>query len=126
MQIDIQSIGDFLAVPFFAMSVCYFSSLKKRGNIENILLLLAIGGLIFDLYVVVQRLKKDNNIYPDEFEEYTDQDQPNQPNQPNQPQNQEDLIEYFVPSETFQGKLDDYVFTTRDEGTGYYFDGENQ
>lgn len=30
---------------------------------------------------------------------------------------------YFLPSNTFQGWKFDYVFTTRDRGTGYYWDG---
>lgn len=30
---------------------------------------------------------------------------------------------YFIPSETFDGSKFDYVFTTRDRGTGYYWDG---
>lgn len=30
---------------------------------------------------------------------------------------------YFIPAETFEGSKFDYVFTTRDRGTGYYWDG---
>ena len=31
--------------------------------------------------------------------------------------------EYFVPTKSFQGWKFDYVFTTKDRGTGYYWDG---
>jgi len=30
---------------------------------------------------------------------------------------------YYIASETFEGWKEDYVFTTRDRGTGYYWDG---
>jgi len=32
-------------------------------------------------------------------------------------------MRYFVSEETFQGWKEDYIFTTRDRGTGYYWDG---
>ena len=32
-------------------------------------------------------------------------------------------MRYFIASDTFDGWKEDYVFTTRDRGTGYYYDG---
>lgn len=32
-------------------------------------------------------------------------------------------VSYFLPSATFVGWKEDYVYTTRDSGTGYYWDG---
>ena len=34
-----------------------------------------------------------------------------------------DDVIYFIEAETFEGSKFDYVFTTRDRGTGYYWDG---
>jgi FtsZ-interacting cell division protein YlmF len=34
-----------------------------------------------------------------------------------------DNVKYFIPSASFSGWKEDYVFTTRDRGTGYYWDG---
>jgi hypothetical protein len=34
-----------------------------------------------------------------------------------------DNVKYFIPSPSFSGWKEDYVFTTRDRGTGYYWDG---
>jgi hypothetical protein len=34
-----------------------------------------------------------------------------------------DNMKYFIPSPSFSGWKEDYVFTTRDRGTGYYWDG---
>jgi hypothetical protein len=34
-----------------------------------------------------------------------------------------DKVKYYIPAETFEGWKEDYIFTTRDRGTGYYWDG---
>ena len=34
-----------------------------------------------------------------------------------------DDVRYYIAAETFQGWKEDYVFTTKDRGTGYYWDG---
>eukprot|EP00551_Chaetoceros_affinis_P004469 CAMPEP_0203673576 /NCGR_PEP_ID=MMETSP0090-20130426/13051_1 /ASSEMBLY_ACC=CAM_ASM_001088 /TAXON_ID=426623 /ORGANISM="Chaetoceros affinis, Strain CCMP159" /LENGTH=370 /DNA_ID=CAMNT_0050539265 /DNA_START=33 /DNA_END=1142 /DNA_ORIENTATION=- len=34
-----------------------------------------------------------------------------------------DDVKYFIPAETFQGWKEDYVFTTKSRGVGYYWDG---
>lgn len=49
MKSDISHYGDILAIPFFLLLVVYFYKKKNRTDIENILLLFSIAGLILDI-----------------------------------------------------------------------------
>jgi hypothetical protein len=97
--------------------------IKKRNLLENSLLYFAIGVLIFNLYLVTQNMKNikelnENSVY------LQNQDNIYENQYENQYENFDDTstVKYFIPSDTFQGAMDNYIFTTRDEGTGYYYD----
>lgn len=122
MTINLSNLRDILEVPFFATTIFYFSVIKKRDLLENFLLYFAIGVLLFNLYVVTQNMKnikenKENNLFLQNQNNFSYQDD----NQYEEFDNR-NTIEYFIPSDSFQGKMNNYVFTTREEGTGYYFD----
>jgi hypothetical protein len=51
--------GDILAIPFFALGVYYFYSIKKKTKFEYILLLACVLGLILD---TIFTIKYFNNI----------------------------------------------------------------
>ena len=51
---NISNIGDIFAIPFFAMLVYYFISIKNRNIIEYILLLFSIAGLSLDIIFTIQ------------------------------------------------------------------------
>ena len=113
------NVRDILEVPFFAAIIFYFSMMQKRNLFENILLYFAICVLSFDLYFVLQiskNIKENKNKFDENLITETDY------NNYNEFENFEDTIEYFIPSDEFKGRIENYVFTTREEGTGYYFD----
>jgi len=122
MTINLSNLRDILEVPFFATTIFYFSVIKKRDLLENFLLYFAIGVLLFNLYVVTQNMKnikenKENNLFLQNQNNFSYQD-----NNQYEEFNNRNTIEYFIPSDTFQGEMNNYVFTTRDNGTGYYYD----
>ena len=47
---DIVHVGDMLAIPLFALLTYYFYNKKNKTNIEKILYIFAITGLIADTY----------------------------------------------------------------------------
>ena len=49
MKSHISHYGDILAIPFFLLLVVYFYKKKNRTDIENILLLFSIAGLVLDI-----------------------------------------------------------------------------
>jgi hypothetical protein len=49
MKSNLSNYADLLAIPFFILLVIYFYKKKNRTNIENILFLFAIAGLILDI-----------------------------------------------------------------------------
>ena len=52
---NIPKYADMLAIPFFALMVYYFLSIKKSKTvIEYLLLLFAISGLILDIVLTLQ------------------------------------------------------------------------
>ena len=122
MTINLSNLRDILEVPFIATTIFYFSVIKKRDLLENFLLYFAIGVLLFNLYVVTQNMKnikenKENNMFLQNQNNFSYQD-----NNQYEEFNNSNTIEYFIPSDTFQGAMNNYIFTTRDEGTGYYYD----
>ena len=46
----IVNYGDIAAIPFFGLLTYYFLVKKNRTTLENILLLFAISGFLFDVY----------------------------------------------------------------------------
>ena len=50
MKSNLSNYADLLAIPFFILLVIYFYKKKNRTNIENILFLFAITGLILDIF----------------------------------------------------------------------------
>ena len=50
MKSNLSNYADLLAIPFFLLLVVYFYRKKNRNNIENILFLFAIVGLILDIF----------------------------------------------------------------------------
>jgi|UniRef100_A0A6C0DVH9 hypothetical protein len=50
MKSNLSNYADLLAIPFFILLVIYFYKKKNRTNIENILFLFAIAGLILDIF----------------------------------------------------------------------------
>ena len=50
MKSNLSNYADLLAIPFFFLLVIYFYKKKNRTNIENILFLFAIAGLILDIF----------------------------------------------------------------------------
>jgi len=96
---DVQTLGDMCAVPFFAMTACYFYSMRKRNLMENTILAFAVCAMLFDSYFVIAKLTRSL-----------------------QTSNSSKIKEDFVDSPTFKGKKEGFVFTTRDSKTGYYKD----
>lgn len=47
---NISHIGDILAIPFFIITIIYFSKIKNRTFIENIILLFTCTALLFDIF----------------------------------------------------------------------------
>lgn len=45
----LSNYGDILAIPFFALLVIYFYNIQNKSNIEYLLLLFSISGLILDI-----------------------------------------------------------------------------
>lgn len=41
--------GDMLAIPFFALSLIYFYSIKNKSTTEYLLLLFSFSGLVLDI-----------------------------------------------------------------------------
>tara|TARA_Y100001968_G_C19091700_1_gene588042 strand:- start:67 stop:414 length:348 start_codon:yes stop_codon:yes gene_type:complete len=114
MQVNLR---DMLEVPFFGATIFYFSMIKKRNLLEDSLLYFAIGVLLFNLYTVVHHMQ---NIKENTENEILFQNKQN--NEQYENFDNSNTVEYFIPSDTFQGAMDNYVFTTREEGTGYYYD----
>jgi len=54
----IQDYADLLAVPFFGLLIFYFITKKNRNIMENILLLFACIGFLFDLSMIVKIVLK--------------------------------------------------------------------
>lgn len=50
MKSNLSNYADLLAIPFFILLVIYFYNKKNRTNIENILFLFAIVGLVLDIF----------------------------------------------------------------------------
>ena len=48
MKEIINHIGDIYAVPFFMLGTFYFYTIKNKNNIENLLLLFNIAGILID------------------------------------------------------------------------------
>ena len=46
--------GDVLAVPFFLILFLYFYLKNKKSQLEIVLMLFALAGLIFDTYVTIK------------------------------------------------------------------------
>lgn len=120
MKFNLINLRDILEVPFFGGIIFYLSSIKKKNFLENVLLLSALSFLFFDLYIVLNSMKKikeneenqnlnEENFYENEVEKFEEEEQ----------------LDYFIPSDSFKGKIENYVFTTRNEGTGYYLDEQN-
>ena len=117
MKFNLLDIKDLIEVPFFAGIIFYLSMIKKRNFLENLLLLSAISFLIFDLSMVMKNMKKIKEKEENQYlEEYTVNDVENFEEET------EEQLEYFIPSPEFEGQLENYIFTTRNEGTGYYLD----
>ena len=47
---DQRSLADVLAIPMFLLMVIYFMNKKDRTNVENVLYLFGICGLLIDSY----------------------------------------------------------------------------
>lgn len=54
---DLIHYGDILAIPFFLLLTCYFYKIKNKTNLENLLYIFAIGGLVVDIYFTYNYLK---------------------------------------------------------------------
>ena len=121
MNLDLINVKDILEVPLLGSIIFYISMIKKKNLFENCILYLAITMLGINLYIVIQNMKnikesKENNvIYEERF-----QNGLVDTNQFEYFENEK--LEYFIPSNTFNGQKNNYIFTTRDEGTGYYLD----
>ena len=50
----IQDYADLLAVPFFVLLIFYFVTKKNRNIIENVLLLFACVGFLFDTSMIIK------------------------------------------------------------------------
>ena len=48
MTIPLAKVGDYLAIPFFALLIYYFLSIKNRTIFENILLLFVTIAILCD------------------------------------------------------------------------------
>lgn len=121
MNLDLINVKDILEVPLLGSIIFYISMIKKKNLFENCILYLAITMLGINLYIVIQNMKnikesKENNlIYEERFQNDFDDTKQFE-------YFENEKLEYFIPSNTFNGQKNNYVFTTRDEGTGYYLD----
>ena len=46
---EVSHLGDLLAIPFFALSLNYFYKKKNKNNLEKVLLLFSLMGLLADI-----------------------------------------------------------------------------
>ena len=58
---NIHTIGDCIAIPFFAIMIYYFNNKKYKTNFEKLLYLFSIVGLIADLLFIILSLCRYNS-----------------------------------------------------------------
>ena len=59
---NIHTIGDCIAIPFFAIMIYYFNNKKYKTNFEKLLYLFSIVGLIADLLFIILKITKNSLI----------------------------------------------------------------
>jgi hypothetical protein len=55
---NLVNIGDIFAIPMFALLTYYFYKKDVRNNLENLLYVFAITGLIADTYFTINFINK--------------------------------------------------------------------